>query len=64
MSLSDPCGSIHLTTKGKLMNRCKSCGRGENLVMSGVDAFILGVNVGESCYICANGGYEYVKEAM
>ena len=46
------------------MNRCKSCGRGENLVMSGVDAFILGVNVGESCYICANGGYEYAEEAM
>ena len=45
------------------MNRCKSCGTGDNLIMSGVDAFILGVNVGDSCYNCAN-VFEYAEEAM
>jgi hypothetical protein len=35
------------------MKECKSCDSVE-LVYSGVDAFILGVNTEEYCYPCAN----------
>ena len=46
------------------LNTCATCGATDNLVHSGVDAFVLGVTVGESCYTCANGGYEYAEEAL
>lgn len=46
------------------MNTCDNCGTSEDIVFSGVDAFVLGVTVGQSCYTCANGGYEYAEEAM
>lgn len=35
------------------MNTCK-CGNTDNIVHSGVDAFMLGVTVGTICYTCAN----------
>lgn len=35
------------------MNKCKTCDSVE-LVHSGVDAFLLGVNTEEYCYPCAN----------
>ena len=44
-------------------NECLTCGTSEDIVQSGVDAFVLGVTVGQSCYTCAN-GYEYAEEAM
>lgn len=43
---------------------CASCESAENIVYSGVDAFMLGVTVGHACYTCANGYYEYVEEAL
>ena len=43
---------------------CANCGTHEDIVQSGVDAFVLGVIVGTSCYTCANGGFEYVGEAL
>lgn len=43
---------------------CATCGTHEDIVQSGVDAFVLGVIVGASCYTCANGNYEYAEEAM
>ena len=46
------------------MNTCENCGTNEDIVFSGVDAFILEVNVGTICYTCANGGYEHAEEAM
>ena len=42
---------------------CANCGTHEDIVQSGVDAFVLGVIVGTSCYTCAN-GFEYAEEAM
>jgi hypothetical protein len=35
---------------------CTDCGTGENIVYSGVDAFVLGVTelVERICYTCAN----------
>lgn len=44
--------------------KCKECNATSNIVMSGVDAFIMGVGVGSICYTCANGGYEYAEEVM
>jgi hypothetical protein len=35
------------------MKECKSC-KSVDLVYSGVDAFILGINTEEYCYPCAN----------
>ena len=46
------------------LNTCDNCGTNEDIVHSGVDAFVLGVTVGQSCYTCANGGYEYAADAM
>jgi hypothetical protein len=43
---------------------CHTCHTDENIVMSGVDAFILGVQTETICYTCANGGYEYAEEAL
>lgn len=43
---------------------CNECGTKENLVYSGVDAFVLGVQTETVCYPCANGGYEYWQEAL
>lgn len=43
---------------------CSNCGSAEHIVYSGVDALVLGVTVGHTCYTCANGGYEYAEEAM
>ena len=34
--------------------KCGKCYQAKALVMSGVDAFVLGVQVGEVCYDCAN----------
>lgn len=43
---------------------CQQCNTTDNIVMSGVDAFVLGVQTETICYPCANGGYEYVEEAL
>lgn len=43
---------------------CEICGTTEDIVMSGVDAFLLGIPTESLCYTCANGGYEYPLEAM
>jgi len=43
---------------------CEKCDTTENIVMSGVDAFMLGVQTETICYTCANGGYEYAGEAL
>ena len=62
--MSDPRASIlSPTTKGKLMT-CENCGTTEDIVMSGVDAMLLGVKTETICYTCANGGYEYAGEAL
>lgn len=45
-------------------NECLTCGTSEDIVQSGVDAFVLGIIVGTSCYTCANGNYEYEGEAL
>jgi len=36
------------------MNECKNCGTTENIVYSGVDAFLLGTTTENICYTCAN----------
>lgn len=38
------------------MNKCGTCGKTEELVYSGVDAFLLGVmdRIEKICYDCAN----------
>jgi hypothetical protein len=33
--------------------KCKSCGSTENIITSGVDAFVLGVTTEDTCYSCA-----------
>jgi hypothetical protein len=43
---------------------CENCGTTEDIVMSGVDAMLLGVKTETICYTCANGGYEYAGEAL
>lgn len=43
---------------------CENCGTQEDIVMSGVDAFVLGVATESICYTCANGGYEHWQEAL
>lgn len=35
------------------MNECKHCGNNDNIVHSGVDAFVLGCTTGDICYTCA-----------
>jgi hypothetical protein len=35
------------------MDKCNRC-ESDEVVHSGVDAFILGINTGEYCYPCAN----------
>jgi hypothetical protein len=52
--MSDPRASIlSHQPKGKTMN-CEKCDTTENIVMSGVDAFMLGVQTETICYTCAN----------
>jgi hypothetical protein len=41
---------------------CADCDSADNIVYSGIDAFLLGVTVGFICYPCANGGHEYTAE--
>lgn len=36
------------------MNECKHCGTNDNIVYSGVDAFLLGCTTENICYPCAN----------
>ena len=63
--MSDPYATLYLpTNERQTMNTCENCGTNEDIVFSGVDAFILEVNVGTICYTCANGGYEHAEEAM
>jgi hypothetical protein len=33
---------------------CTICNTSENIIYSGVDAFVLGVDVEKTCYDCAN----------
>jgi hypothetical protein len=40
-------------TKGQAMSKCKWCGTSENIVFSGLDAFLLGVTTENVCYDCA-----------
>ena len=35
------------------MSKCKWCDTSENIVYSGVDAFLLGVSTENVCYACA-----------
>jgi hypothetical protein len=35
------------------MNKCQHCDKTTALVMSGTDAFMLGVEVATYCYVCA-----------
>lgn len=33
---------------------CSICGSKENIIYSGIDAFVLGVEVEKTCYPCGN----------
>lgn len=37
--------------------KCKVCGTSENIIYSGVDAFVLGVEVEKTCYPCGNAAH-------
>ena len=43
---------------------CDNCGTTEDIVMSGVDAFLLGIPTESMCYTCANSVRKHDIEVM
>jgi hypothetical protein len=49
---------VYKNNQEKIMNKCKACNTTENIIYSGVDAFMLGQETTENiCYPCANEQY-------